>query len=76
MFSVSRTGPVWSVFGAPQADATKALLSTLVQELPAELTGRLRDRAQGARHAVFDLHLSGPPFACSSCRAALGCAPV
>jgi D-methionine transport system ATP-binding protein len=31
---VVETGPVWQVFGAPQHDATRALLRTLVHDLP------------------------------------------
>jgi D-methionine transport system ATP-binding protein len=30
-------GPVWKVFGAPQADATRALLKPLQQRMPADL---------------------------------------
>ncbi|MGS0894713.1 methionine ABC transporter ATP-binding protein [Burkholderia stagnalis] len=39
---VVETGPVWRVFGAPRHGATRALLSTLVHDLPAELAARVR----------------------------------
>ncbi|KVO50644.1 methionine ABC transporter ATP-binding protein [Burkholderia stagnalis] len=39
---VVETGPVWRVFGDPQHGATRALLSTLVHDLPAELAARVQ----------------------------------
>jgi D-methionine transport system ATP-binding protein len=36
------TGPVWRVFGEPQHGATRALLRTLVHDLPADLAARVR----------------------------------
>ncbi|EGD01700.1 ABC metal ion transporter, ATPase subunit, partial [Burkholderia sp. TJI49] len=39
---VVETGPVWRVFGNPQHGATRALLSTLVHDLPAELAARVQ----------------------------------
>lgn len=39
---VVETGPVWRVFGDPRHGATRALLSTLVHDLPAELAARVR----------------------------------
>jgi D-methionine transport system ATP-binding protein len=36
------TGPVWRVFGDPQHDATRALLRTLVHDLPADLAERVK----------------------------------
>jgi D-methionine transport system ATP-binding protein len=38
---VVELGPVWQVFGAPQADATRALLASLNHELPADVAGRI-----------------------------------
>ncbi|WP_038750901.1 methionine ABC transporter ATP-binding protein [Burkholderia sp. ABCPW 111] len=39
---VVETGPVWRVFGDPQHGATRALLRTLVHDLPADLATRVR----------------------------------
>ena len=39
---VVETGPVWQVFGSPQHDATRALLRTLVHDLPADLAARVK----------------------------------
>ena len=39
---VVETGPVWRVFGDPRHGATRALLSTLVHDLPAELAARVQ----------------------------------
>ncbi|MCM3500098.1 ATP-binding cassette domain-containing protein, partial [Staphylococcus capitis] len=39
---VVETGPVWRVFGDPRHGATRALLSTLQHDLPAELAARVR----------------------------------
>jgi D-methionine transport system ATP-binding protein len=39
---VVETGPVWQVFGEPQHDATRALLRTLVHDLPADLAARVK----------------------------------
>jgi D-methionine transport system ATP-binding protein len=43
---VVETGSVWRVFGDPQHDATRALLRTLVHDLPADLAARV-NRANG-----------------------------
>ncbi|SMG01101.1 methionine ABC transporter ATP-binding protein [Burkholderia singularis] len=42
------TGPVWRVFGDPQHGATRALLRTVVHDLPADLAARVRPLALGA----------------------------
>lgn len=39
---IVETGPVWQVFGTPQADATRALLQPLQHALPEDLAARLR----------------------------------
>jgi D-methionine transport system ATP-binding protein len=39
---VVESGPVWRVFGDPQHDATRALLRTLVHDLPADLAERVK----------------------------------
>jgi D-methionine transport system ATP-binding protein len=39
---VVESGPVWRVFGNPQHDATRALLRTLVHDLPADLAERVK----------------------------------
>ncbi|WP_316403903.1 methionine ABC transporter ATP-binding protein [Burkholderia pseudomallei] len=39
---VVETGPVWRVFGDPRHGATRALLRTLVHDLPADLAARVR----------------------------------
>ncbi|MDF3085639.1 methionine ABC transporter ATP-binding protein [Burkholderia sola] len=39
---VVETGPVWRAFGDPRHGATRALLSTLQHDLPAELAARVR----------------------------------
>ncbi|MBY4867390.1 MULTISPECIES: methionine ABC transporter ATP-binding protein [Burkholderia] len=61
---VVETGPVWRVFGAPQHGATRALLSTLVHDLPAELAARVQPLSglaalpDGAQ-VVLDLRYTG-----------------
>jgi D-methionine transport system ATP-binding protein len=57
-------GEVWRVFGAPQADATQALLQPLLHELPPELREGLTPLAAGAalppdRSLLLDLRLTG-----------------
>jgi D-methionine transport system ATP-binding protein len=39
---------VWRVFGAPQHDATRALLRTLVHDLPDDLAARLKPASADA----------------------------
>ena len=50
-------GEVWRVFGNPQADATRALLRPLQQELPADLAAQLVPDL-GGRDGVAVLRLS------------------
>ena len=38
---IVETGPVWQVFGDPQADATRALLQPLTRDLPEDIAARL-----------------------------------
>ena len=45
---VVETGAVWRVFGAPQHDATRALLRTLVHDLPDDLAARLKPASADA----------------------------
>ncbi|MBP0589351.1 ATP-binding cassette domain-containing protein [Paraburkholderia sp. LEh10] len=79
---VVEAGPVWRVFGAPRHDATRALLRTLVHDLPADLAARvkpLRDAVPGeTTQVLFDIRYTGanqnePDLAALS--AALGGAP-
>ncbi|RCW73747.1 methionine ABC transporter ATP-binding protein [Pseudorhodoferax soli] len=61
---VVELGAVWSVFGAPQVEATRALLRPLVHELPAELAQGLLPLASGARldpgwTLLLELRLTG-----------------
>lgn len=46
--AVVETGAVWRVFGAPQHDATRALLRTLVHDLPDDLAARLKPASDDA----------------------------
>ncbi|MDN7698968.1 ATP-binding cassette domain-containing protein [Burkholderia semiarida] len=61
---VVETGPVWRVFGDPRHGATRALLSTLQHDLPAELAARVRPLPEqfalpdGAR-IVLDVRYTG-----------------
>ncbi|KVD68863.1 methionine ABC transporter ATP-binding protein [Burkholderia sp. ABCPW 14] len=45
---IVETGPVWRVFGDPRHGATRALLRTLVHDLPADLATRVRPLDGGA----------------------------
>ena len=61
---VVETGPVWRVFGDPQHDATRALLSTLVHDLPPELAARVRPLSAetplpAGAQIVFDVRYTG-----------------
>ena len=59
---VVETGPVWQVFGAPQHDATRALLRTLVHDLPADLAARvkpLHELTQGDAQVLLDVRFTG-----------------
>ena len=59
---VVETGPVWRVFGDPQHDATRALLRTLVHDLPADLAERLRplqDLTQADARILLDVRFTG-----------------
>ena len=38
---IVESGPVWQVFGDPQADATRALLQPLTRDLPEDIAARL-----------------------------------
>ncbi|MFM0626710.1 methionine ABC transporter ATP-binding protein [Paraburkholderia xenovorans] len=59
---VVETGPVWRVFGDPQHDATRALLRTLVHDLPTDLAERvkpLHDIAQVDAQILLDVRFTG-----------------
>ena len=59
---VVETGPVWQVFGAPRHDATRALLRTLVHDLPADLAARvkpLHELKQGDAQVLLDVRFTG-----------------
>ncbi len=47
---IAEEGPVWQVFGAPKAEATRALLRPLQQALPEDIAARLG----GARRSLRD----------------------
>ncbi|MTH78511.1 methionine ABC transporter ATP-binding protein [Paracoccus aestuariivivens] len=57
---LAEEGPVWQVFGAPQHDATRALLQPLQHALPEDLACRLRkDRRDPQDHAIVELGFAG-----------------
>ncbi|CAD6527680.1 Methionine import ATP-binding protein MetN [Paraburkholderia kirstenboschensis] len=59
---VVETGPVWRVFGEPQHDATRALLRTLVHDLPADLADRVKPLAgiaQTDARVLLDVRFTG-----------------
>jgi D-methionine transport system ATP-binding protein len=59
---VVETGPVWRVFGDPQHDATRALLRTLVHDLPADLAARVQPLDTPPRAdatVLFDVRYTG-----------------
>ncbi|ALE58520.1 ATP-binding cassette domain-containing protein [Paraburkholderia sp. RL17-368-BIF-A] len=59
---VVETGPVWRVFGEPQHDATRALLRTLVHDLPADLAERVKplaDIEQADARVLLDVRFTG-----------------
>jgi D-methionine transport system ATP-binding protein len=60
---VVETGPVWRVFGDPRHGATRALLRTLVHDLPADLAGRLKplqdDKAPVDARILLDVRFTG-----------------
>ncbi|MDR6390675.1 methionine ABC transporter ATP-binding protein [Paraburkholderia phenoliruptrix] len=59
---VVETGPVWRVFGDPQHDATRALLRTLVHDLPADLAERVKPLAgigQADVRVLLDVRFTG-----------------
>ncbi|PQV54485.1 methionine ABC transporter ATP-binding protein [Paraburkholderia sp. BL21I4N1] len=60
--AVVENGPVWRVFGDPQHVATRALLRTLVQDLPADLAERIKplhDLAQTDARILLDVRFTG-----------------
>ncbi|CAB3641064.1 Methionine import ATP-binding protein MetN [Paraburkholderia sediminicola] len=59
---VVEAGPVWRVFGDPQHDATRALLRTLVHDLPADLAARvkpLHEIVQTDAQILLDVRFTG-----------------
>lgn len=52
-------GPVWQVFGAPQHEATRALLQPLEAGLPDELADRLRPSPLPGDETVVELRFAG-----------------
>ncbi|CAG4895242.1 methionine ABC transporter ATP-binding protein [Paraburkholderia saeva] len=59
---VAETGAVWRIFGDPQHDATRALLRTLVHDLPADLSARVRplsDIPHGDAQILLDVRFNG-----------------
>ena len=61
---VVEQGPVWQIFGRPQAEATRSLLAPLSTELPADLAARLTDSASAGKTVLeltFDGHSAREP---------------
>ncbi|CAE6941040.1 methionine ABC transporter ATP-binding protein [Paraburkholderia domus] len=59
---VVETGPVWQVFGDPRHDSTRALLRTLVHDLPADLAARVKplpEIAQVDARILLDVRFTG-----------------
>jgi D-methionine transport system ATP-binding protein len=59
---VVETGPVWRVFGDPRHDATRALLRSLVHDLPPDLAERIKplhDIGQANAQVLLDLRFTG-----------------
>ncbi|GKT00711.1 ATP-binding cassette domain-containing protein [Acidovorax sp. SUPP3434] len=58
---IAEQGEVWKVFGAPQHDATRALLAPLQHGLPDDLQGRLQAEppAQGGYQRILRLGYTG-----------------
>lgn len=53
-------GEVWRVFGSPQADATRALLASLVHDLPDDVRRRIAvESMEAAFPALLDIRLDG-----------------
>jgi D-methionine transport system ATP-binding protein len=68
--TIAEQGPVWQVFGDPQAAATRALLRPLQHELPADIARRLVPSLGGRAGQVVlalqftgDHHSGGVPLA-------------
>jgi len=61
---IAEEGPVWRVFGAPQHDATRALLQPLNRDLPEDLAALLQPQFTAGAEAVIELRFGeqdGPP---------------
>lgn len=59
---VVESGPVWRIFGNPQHAATRALLRTLVHDLPADLSARIQpldDTTRPDAQVLLDVHFTG-----------------
>ncbi len=56
---VAEAGPVWRVFGAPEHEATKALLAPLTRNLPEDLAARLTPQPGPGGQAVLRITYSG-----------------
>lgn len=57
---IAEQGSVWQVFGAPQHDATRALLQVLTRELPEDIATRLHPARRDPRDdAVVELTFAG-----------------
>lgn len=69
-------GPVWTVFGAPQHAATRALLAPLTRDLPEDLAARLRPRPGPGTAAVVEVTLAGAGLPDLGALAAAAGAPV
>jgi D-methionine transport system ATP-binding protein len=55
---VVEQGPVWKIFGQPQAEATRALLAPLSTQLPSDLAARLQ-ASDGSGATVLELIFDG-----------------
>ncbi len=73
---IAETGPVWRVFGAPDAPATRALLEPLTRGLPEDLAARLLPRPGPGAVALLQLAFAGQAAPDLSALAAAAGAPV
>lgn len=72
---IAEEGPVWRVFGAPQHDATRALLQPLDRDIPEDLASLLQPQFTASAETVIELRYSGQSGSpdLSAIAAASGC---
>jgi len=56
---IAEEGPVWRVFGAPQHDATRALLQPLDRDMPEDLAGLLQPQFSAGAQTVIEFRYTG-----------------